>query len=72
MNLEEIKQAVDSGKTVHWASDLYVVVHDSAGQWLIECTANGSCIGLTWADGVTLNGNESQFYIKESDGPRTH
>lgn len=65
MTLFEIKAAVDSGRTVHWASDLYTVVHDDKGRWLIVCTANGSAIGLTWRDGTTLNGDESQFYIRK-------
>lgn len=63
MNLEQIKTAVLAGKTVHWASTLYVVVQDNAGQWLIVCTANKSTIGLTWQDGVTLNGREDQFFV---------
>ena len=35
MNLEEIKQAVLAGKHVHWASENYLVIRDSIGQWLI-------------------------------------
>lgn len=67
MTLFEIKAAVDSGRTVHWASDLYTVVHDDKDQWLIVCTANGSAIGLTWRDGVTMNGEPEQFYIRKED-----
>jgi hypothetical protein len=40
-----------------------VVAEDSTGQWFIVCTANDSAIGLTWLDGVTLNGKPDQFYI---------
>lgn len=68
MTLEEIKQAVDAGKTVHWATPAYTVVHDvlkdGEDQWLIHCTFNDSFIGLTWRDGVTLNGKPEQFYIE--------
>ena len=63
MTLAEVKAAVDAGKDVRWANTLYVVVRDSLGQYFIKCTSNGSCIGLTWMDGVTLNGQEGQFFI---------
>ena len=66
MTLIEIKQAVEAGRTVHWASTGYVVIKDSIGQWLIRCTYNGSCIGLTWRDGVTMNGRPEEFFIKEA------
>lgn len=63
MTLGEIKNAVLAGKTVHWATGDYIVIYDEVGQWLINCLVNASCIGLTWRDGVTLNGKESEFYI---------
>jgi len=63
MNLEQIKAAVMAGKTVHWMNDGYVVAEDSLGQWFIVCISNDSAIGLTWLDGVTLNGKQDQFYI---------
>ena len=59
MTLQEIKTALDSGKTVHWLSDNYIVT----GDLLIKCVSNGHCIGLTWMDGVTLNGKECDFYL---------
>ena len=64
MNLDEIKSAVEAGRTVHWASRMYVVVKDHIGQWLIRCTSNGNCIGLTWCDGVTLNGRPDEFFCE--------
>jgi hypothetical protein len=66
MNLAEIKANVESGHTVHWASQSYRVIKDNIGQWLIKCDMNGSCIGLTWRDGVTMNGSEEQFFIGNS------
>lgn len=60
MTLEQIKQAIAEGKKVYWASALYEVIKDNIGQYLIKC--GGSCIGLTWADGVTLNGKEEEFF----------
>jgi hypothetical protein len=63
MNLEEIKAAVEAGKTVHWKSRIYQVIKDSIGQWLIICTPNKACWGLTWRDGVTVNGEPEDFFI---------
>jgi hypothetical protein len=63
MTLEEIKQAVESGKVVYWASSAYKVVKDCLGQWLIVCTLNDYTIGLTWLDGLTVNGKLEDFYI---------
>lgn len=65
MNLQEIKDAVDQGKKVHWATDIYEVIKDNIGQYLIKCSINNHCIALTWRDGITLNGKEEEFYTKE-------
>lgn len=62
MNLEEIKEAVNSGKKVHWSNDAYEVVKDKIDQWFIKCNINNHSIGLTWKDNVTLNGKEEEFY----------
>jgi hypothetical protein len=63
MTLQEIQTAVDSGKTVCWSSDAYKVINGGKAGYLIKCD-NGHCIGLTWADEITLNGKEADFYIK--------
>lgn len=63
MTLTDIKAAVEAGKTVHWSTPAYRVIKGAAGRWLIACTISGGCIGLTWADGVTLNGRPDDFYI---------
>ena len=65
MKLSEIKDAVNAGKTVHWKQKNYVVIKDRIEQWLIKCTNNDSCIGLTWRDGTTMNGDEADFYVEE-------
>lgn len=63
MTLEQIKAAVLAGKTVHWQNKGYTVQVDNANQWYILSTPNNNYIGLTWQDGVTLNGKPEQFYI---------
>lgn len=63
MTLAEIKAAVEAGKTVHWSNTGYVVTKDRLGQFLITFSSNGSTIGLTWADGVTMNGKPEEFFI---------
>jgi len=64
MTLQEIKHAVNIGKAVYWKQDNYVVKYDQKAGWIIVCTSNGSVIGLTWTDGVTMNGKESDFYTE--------
>jgi hypothetical protein len=67
MKLAEIHRAVDKGLMVHWQSKGYEVVCSSnARRYLIRCQATGHCIGLTQADGLTLNGLEDDFFIGES------
>ena len=63
MTLIEIKRAVDDGLTVCWCSKNYRVIRDSIGEYLIRCENNGDCIALTWMDGGTMNGAESEFFI---------
>lgn len=63
MQLKEIKDAVESGKTVHWANTGYIVFKDSLNQWLIVCLRNFDCVGLTHKDGVTMNEDPEMFYI---------
>lgn len=76
MTLEEIKSAVEAGKTVFWSNRAYRVLKDSLGQWLIVCDHNGYCIGLTWRDGVTMNGKPEDFFVEKKNrlvlGPVFH
>jgi len=65
MNIEDIKTAVDAGKSVHWANTGYVVRKDRLGQYLIVYLPNGSTIGLTNRAGTQLNGAEDSFSIAE-------
>lgn len=65
MTLEEIKQAALAGKTVHWMNDSYTVFASNKHNFYIVHYHNTNCIGLTWADGVTMNGKPEEFYIAE-------
>jgi hypothetical protein len=65
MTIDEIKAAVQAGKTVHWASRGYTVKQWSDGRFVIVCTLNGSAFGLTHLDGVTMNGKPSDFFVRE-------
>ena len=67
MKLEEIKASVESGETVHWANTAYRVIKANNGGWLVICDTNGYCIGLTHLDGVTMNGEEEDFFIGEKN-----
>ena len=63
MTLKEIKSATARGIKVHWASQAYYVIYNITGQYLITCPSTGYTIGLTWCDGVTINGKEEDFFI---------
>jgi hypothetical protein len=65
MTLEQIKTALSEGKKVYYCNPAYTVIKDRLNQYLIEYRLNGDVIGLTWRDGVTLNGKEESFYIGE-------
>lgn len=70
MTLEEIKKAVDAGKTVHWLSEVYTVIKDDLGRYLIKCGSN--YIGLTWSDGIRMHGKEEEFYEGECPMNKYH
>ena len=63
MTLNEIKQAVANGIEVYWSNLNYEVRKDTKGQYLIVCKSNGTAIGLTWADRITMNGKEKDFFF---------
>ncbi len=69
MNLQEIKAAIEQGKKVYWSNRGYEVIKDvfkdGTFQYLIAWNQGGrdeNYIGLTWRDGVTLNGEEKDFF----------
>lgn len=65
MTIQEIKDAVDAGKDVHWANSAYKVIKDNLGQYFIMFTPTKYCIGLTNLAGDRLNGSEEDFFIVE-------
>ena len=69
MTLEEIKAAIEAGKTVYWKQDNYPVKKCENNDYVIVCTLNDHTIGLTWRGGKTLNGKEEDFYTR---GSRIH
>ena len=64
MTIKEIKESVNLGKKVYWSKKSYEVIKDKHNQYLILCVLNNDCIGLTWKDGTTLNGKESEFFTE--------
>lgn len=69
MTLDDIKNAIDAGKTVHWANTSYVVRKDQLGQYLIVYLPNGSAIGLTNRAGTQLNGRVGDFFPSDRENP---
>mgnify|MGYP001157507462 FL=1 len=70
MELKEIKEVVDSGKTVYWGNKLYVVVCNK-GQYLVKCTTTDDRVDLDFlykwnhphsrSDGKVLTGEPNEF-----------
>jgi hypothetical protein len=73
MTLDQIKAAVREGRVVHWSNPRYTVTlsigrRTGEEQWLIVCDAatdRANAIGLTWLDGVTMNGKPEAFYLAD-------
>jgi hypothetical protein len=63
VTLGEIIGAVNDGRTVYWASKLYRVVRAKSGTTFLICGPGNYSIGLTHADGTTLNGKEEDFFV---------
>ena len=66
MTVQEIKQAVDNGKTVLWKDCGYEVIK-SNDDYFIKCRSNNHMIGLTWSDDVTLNGKEEDYLLVDPE-----
>lgn len=67
MNLQEIKNSISQGRKVFWKNNSYEVIRDNQNKYLICCNLNDHCIGLTHLDGVTLNGNENDFFLEPKE-----
>lgn len=66
MKLSEIKKAVENGIRVFWKNENYEIVKDAKNQWFIRSASNNHYIGLTHADGETMNGNENDFFTERN------
>lgn len=75
MTLDEIKTAVRAGQQVCWSNRAYdvklYIKPDGEEHWVIHCNLNDYIIGLTWLDGVTMNGKPEDFFIYTPD-PNRH
>lgn len=63
MKLEEIKKAVDAGKTVHWCNTGYEVLKDCYSNYYIVYTLNDSAVGLCRRDNGKLIEDEIDFFL---------
>lgn len=62
--VEDIKQAVNNGLYVYWSNPSYKVIKDNSyNQYLIHHIHNDYYTGLTYKDGITLNGDIKDFHI---------
>jgi len=66
MTLDEIKRAVDLGKTVHWSNEGYQVVKSKDGErYGVLFLANDHYISLE-AEGI-IQGEEDHFFLSDVD-----
>ena len=66
MTLYEIMHAVESGQTVCYKDDNHLVLKNGR-EFNILSVDTGHRTGLVWMDGETLNGDESEFFIKDPE-----
>ena len=62
MNLQQLKDAVNAGLTVHCANEGYEVIHDTLDQWLVVFTSNGYTTGLETKSGQLVE-DPTKFFI---------
>ena len=68
MKLERIKSAVNAGLQVYWTHPGYTVQADLGAAsgfsivWALGSPTENR-IGLTWSDGIRLNGDPDDFYV---------
>jgi len=65
MNIQQIQEAIESGKNVFWASRKYAVIKEETGQFKIKYTWNDKTTDLVKRDGVTLTCSSDKFFIEE-------
>jgi hypothetical protein len=63
MTLEEIKKAIEEKKKVYWSNKSYEVIKEEDYYYVLYIP-NSYAIGLTWLDGITLNGKEEEFFTE--------
>jgi hypothetical protein len=65
MNLQQIKEALAQGLTVHWVSTQYQVIKHKIFEdhYLIKCLHNNSCAPLEHKG--KLSGDEKDYFISK-------
>ena len=65
MNREELVAAMDAGLPVRWKNDGYQLHLDTSGEYLMSHETNGWTIGVFHRDGIGMNVDPKDCYIKE-------
>jgi hypothetical protein len=64
MTREELIQAMNTGLDVRWMNDGYICYLDTSGEYLKTFTPNDHTIGIFHKDGVGMNVDPKDCYIK--------
>ncbi len=66
MTLAEIKEAVNKNIEVYYKSSNYVITRSGDEYYIMSLGGDEHTIGLTWMDGITMNGKEEDFFTMRS------
>ena len=67
MTKEELIKAMDDSKEVRWKNDAYKCFKDKFGRYLVKCTLNDYTIGIFHRNGIGMNLDPEDCYIKNSN-----
>ena len=67
MTREELIKAMDDSKEVQWKNDAYKCFKDKFGRYLVKCTLNDYIIGIFHQNGIGMNLDPEDCYIKNSE-----
>ena len=71
MTKEELIKAMANSKEVRWKNDAYLCYKDENGQYLLTYMFNDYTIGIFHRDGIGMNLDPKDCYIKNSKECRT-
>ena len=66
MNRAYLISLMDENRDVRWKSDIYKCYKDKLGQYLLTCTVNDHTIGIFHKDGIGMNIDPKDCYVRKN------